>query len=169
MLRVGVEGLTSTTSKRNLCSTGNNLCGVSALSSRRTGDFYTIYRSHGMQGRTHGQDSRECSSFEASTPGKVVDQIDGKVGAQINEESAEGVKEMYVACELEKTKIGTGMEEGKERVSFATNMTTDNESSTLESVKQDMHMLDVAVSESHAKKVAMLNEQAKAKRSVVKV
>jgi hypothetical protein len=61
------------------------------------------------------------------------------------------------------------MEEGKERVSFGTNVTTDNESSALESVKKDMHRLDVAVSKSHARKVAMLNEQAKAKRSVLKV
>jgi hypothetical protein len=111
-----------------------------------------------MQGRTHGQDSRERSSSEASTLGKVVDQIDGKVGAQVNEESTEGVKEMYVVCESEKTKIGIGMKEGKERTPFGTNVTIDNESSALESVKKDIHMLDVAVSKSHARKVAMLNE-----------
>jgi hypothetical protein len=99
MLRGGFECLTSMTSKRNLYSTGNDSCGASALSSRRIRDFYTIYRCHGMQGRTHGQDSRERSSSEASTPGKVVDQINGKVGAQVNEELVEGVKEMYVACE----------------------------------------------------------------------
>jgi hypothetical protein len=51
---------------------------------------------------------------------------------------AEGVKEMQVACKSGKTIRGTSKEEGKERVSFGTNMSTDDESSASESVKHDM-------------------------------
>jgi hypothetical protein len=81
----------------------------------------------------------------------------------------EGVKDMQAACESEKTKAGIVKEEGKERVSFGTNVSTDDESSASKLVKQDMHWLDMVVSKIQTKRVAMMNEQANTKRSVLKV
>jgi hypothetical protein len=81
----------------------------------------------------------------------------------------EGVKEMQVACKSGKTIRGTSKEEGKERVSFGTNMSTDDESSASESVKHDMDWIEVVVSKIHASRTAMMNELTKGKRLVMKV
>jgi hypothetical protein len=69
----------------------------------------------------------------------MVDQHSRRDDARINDELATGVKEMQVTCNSGKTMKGTSKEVGKERVSFGTNMSTNEESSTLEYVKLDMH------------------------------
>jgi crotonobetainyl-CoA:carnitine CoA-transferase CaiB-like acyl-CoA transferase len=64
---------------------------------------------------------------------------------------------------------GANKEEWKERVSFGTNMSTDEESSASESVKQDMHRIEVSVTRIHSRKIAVTNELTKGKRLVLKV
>jgi hypothetical protein len=64
---------------------------------------------------------------------------------------------------------GTSKEEGKERVSFGTNMSTDEESFASESVKQDMHQIEVPIARIHSRKTPAMNDLTKGKRSVMKV
>jgi hypothetical protein len=99
----------------------------------------------------------------------MANQHEGRDDAHINDELATGVKEMQVTCESGKTMKGANKEEWKERVSFGTNMSTDEESSASESVKQDMHRIEVAITRIHSRKIAVTNELTKGKRLVLKV
>jgi ABC-type molybdate transport system ATPase subunit len=99
----------------------------------------------------------------------MANQHEGRDDAHINDELATGVKEMQVTCESGKTMKGANKEEWKERVSFGTNMSTDEESSVSESVKQDMHRIEVAITRIHSRKIAVTNELTKGKRLVLKV
>jgi hypothetical protein len=89
---------------------------------------------------------------------------------KVNVDLVEGVKEMNVSGKVwDSVTDGSGNEAVKERVSFGTNMSTEEESSATESVQQDTKSLDMLVSKMQARKIAAAQENNKAKRTALKV
>jgi hypothetical protein len=83
---------------------------------------------------------------------------------------ADGVKELNVSGKVgDSTTVEPGKENIKERVSFGTNMSTEDDTSTTESMFEDSKRLDTLVWKMQTRKTAIAQENAKAKYTSLKV
>jgi hypothetical protein len=87
----------------------------------------------------------------------------------IKDELADSVRGMTVACKDEDIKDDVGMWGSKERVSFGTNMSTDDESSESGSVQQSPARPSTAVERFHAKCFGGASDKAGEKKAALKV
>jgi hypothetical protein len=126
------------------------------------------YDSQGSRNRTWVQGVREDQSDGHSDRSR--EEVLEKSVPKVDLNLADGVKELNVSGKVgDSTTVEPGKENIKERVSFGTNMSTEDDTSTTESMFEDSKRLDTLVWKMQTRKTAIAQENAKAKYTSLKV
>jgi hypothetical protein len=122
----------------------------------------STYGSQGSRNRTWVQGGREDQSDGQS--GQSLEEVLEESVPKVYLDLVEGVKELNVSGKVgDSAIVEPGKENVKERVSFGNNMSTEDDTSTTESMLQDSKRLDTLVLKMQIRRTTVAQENANAK------